>query len=388
GGFGGGGGQKGNGGFGGGGGGGGGMGGFGGGNEGGGGMGAGGAVFMHQGTLHVYNSTLAANSALGGEAQPGGDFGAGYGGAVFVLNGTAQILNSTLSGNIASEAGGGLYTVSIGAGTPTANVTLANSILADSDDGGGTKTDDLTVNQVKGTLVLDVTTKNIIESNVINIGAAATVRGGGMVMAMDPKLDPLADHGGPTFTQSLASASPALAAGDATTCTGTAIGGVDQRRAARPTACSIGAWDKDTLAALGTTCTNDSQCSSQHCIDGVCCQTTCACGNPTDCLSCRGSDTGGASGTCAPIKAGQVCRAASGACMAAAACDGSTSQCPANLLKPAGTVCKPAGANATCDPADFCDGKRSSCPANFAPYGSTGTTCATPSQCNGTGRCI
>lgn len=224
-------------------------------------------------------------------------------------------------------------------------------------------------------------------------GSSGTGGGGGgggmvMAMAMDPKLDPLADHGGPSFTQSLATGSPALAAGDAATCTLTAIGGVDQRRAARPTACSIGAWDKDNLAALGTACTSDSQCSSQHCIDGVCCQTTCGCGNTTDCLSCRGSDTGGASGTCAPIKAGQVCRTASGACMAAAACDGSTNQCPPNLLKPAGTMCKPAGANATCDPADLCDGKRTSCPANFAPYGSTGTTCAAPSQCNGTGRCI
>ena len=71
-------------------------------------------VFMHQGTLHVYNSTLAANSALGGEAQPGGDFGAGYGGAVFVPQRHGADPQLDAERKHREHGRGGLYTVSFG----------------------------------------------------------------------------------------------------------------------------------------------------------------------------------------------------------------------------------------------------------------------------------
>jgi hypothetical protein len=344
-------------------------------------MGAGGAIFMQRGTFSLFNSTLSGNQARGGAANSGGTAGQGRGGAVFLLNGGGLIFNSTLAGNIADGsgtggAGGALYIVAIGGGTPTANVGIANSILADSQNGAAGTTDDLTINQVDGTANVDVTNKNIIESNVNNIGGKASVPGAGAVMAVDPQLGALQNNGGPTLTHKPQAGSPAIGGGDSAACAGAAVGGVDQRRAPRPTVCSIGALDTDTLRSNGTACTADAQCSSQHCIDGFCCNTACGCGDITDCQSCSGSETGGGNGVCAPIAPGRLCRpskrAADGtSCDAPELCDGSNIACPQDGPKAAGTPCRPAAAG--CDAVETCDGTSSACPTDG--FLAAGTTC-------------
>jgi len=46
-------------------------------------------------------------------------------------------------------------------------------------------------------------------------------------------------------------------------------------------------------------CSTDTACTSGHCVDGVCCSTTC----DGTCEACSAAKTGGADGTCAPVTA-------------------------------------------------------------------------------------
>ena len=50
----------------------------------------------------------------------------------------------------------------------------------------------------------------------------------------------------------------------------------------------------------GSPCANANECTSNHCVDGVCCDTSCN----TACESCLSADTGGTDGTCANVSAG------------------------------------------------------------------------------------
>ncbi|MGH9847516.1 MAG: putative Ig domain-containing protein, partial [Blastocatellia bacterium] len=104
-----------------------GTGGFGGGNGGatpqsnasgaGGGAGLGGAVFNHQGTVTVTNSTLSGNLAQGGKGGNctdqnsgicnGGGGGGGYGAALFNRGGTVTITNATIANNTVTAGLGG-----------------------------------------------------------------------------------------------------------------------------------------------------------------------------------------------------------------------------------------------------------------------------------------
>jgi hypothetical protein len=52
------------------------------------------------------------------------------------------------------------------------------------------------------------------------------------------------------------------------------------------------------LAADGTACTTDTECGSSHCVDGVCCNTTCT----GTCVACN---LPGKVGICSNIDAGQ-----------------------------------------------------------------------------------
>jgi len=108
---------------------------------GGGGAGMGGAIFNHQGTLTLRNTTLSGNSAKGGAGggstrliSGAGDPGQGLGGGIFNLNGTVALDSSTIAFNIA-EQGGGLYTLGYAGadaacgGCANAQVTVVNSIM-------------------------------------------------------------------------------------------------------------------------------------------------------------------------------------------------------------------------------------------------------------------
>ena len=187
----------------------------------------GGGIF-NRGTLTITNSTLWGNSADDG-------------GGIFNNRGTLTITNSTLSGNTAlGGVGGGIFNSSTGTVDITASTLSGNTAL----DGGGGIFNHGTVN-IDNTIVAGNTgpsaapdasgTFNSAGLNLIGDGSASTgfIDGvdsdqvGTSGSPIDPKLGPLQDNGGPTFTHALLPGSPAIDAGatDLTT---------DQRGLPRP----------------------------------------------------------------------------------------------------------------------------------------------------------
>jgi hypothetical protein len=233
-----------------------GIGGFGGGNGalisssggGGGGAGMGGAIFNHQGTLTLLNSTLSGNTAVGGQGGPAADAGRGFGGAIFNLNGAVPKVDySTIAYNTADD-GGALYNLGYLAedtGDPdghtyTARVVAVGSIMSPAVfsnaptmlPGGLQNTVD-----DPGDTTIDLTASNLIWA-ATDIGGGAVLRGPNLLEG-DPMLGPLAENGGLTPTHALMPASPAIDTAQET-CPPT-----DQRGEARPSglACDIGAFE-------------------------------------------------------------------------------------------------------------------------------------------------
>lgn len=163
----------------------------------------------------------------------------------------------------------------------------------------------------------------------------------------------------------------------------------------------------------GTSCGTGRVCGPDAgCID-------CAAGSSCDAGVCRVGSLacGGGVPTCgtAPAAAGSSCGAGQfcdgdggcGACVAGVACNTSNPcelgqidcsmgvpRCVGMGPKPDTAICRPAGANATCDPAVTCTGTSLGCPA--ATPAALGTACGSanaaacdaPDTCDGAGACI
>jgi hypothetical protein len=116
----------------------------------------------------------------------------------------------------------------------------------------------------------------------------------------------------------------------------------------------------------GTACTMDSQCRSTFCVDGLCCNTACGGGVTSDCMSCRGAQTGDSDGSCAPIlqTADHTCRPAAGVCDQPELCDGRSDQCPSDGLYQAADhyLCRAA---TFCSRDTYCDGSTANCPPSL-----------------------
>ena len=190
--------------------------------------GDGGGIFNDRGTLTVTNSTLSGNSAT---VDGGGIFNSG----VFGI-GTLTISNSTLSDNSAagSEGGGGIFNQSLTPGT--AAVTVKNCTFTGNSAvhaGGG-----IFIYRLSGANTLTIggtilnNTAGVSGTNIENIGggdltslgynlssdgAAGYLTATGDQINTDPRLGPLQNNGGPTFTHALCTA---LGVPDAS-CTGT-----------------------------------------------------------------------------------------------------------------------------------------------------------------------
>ena len=187
------------------------------------------------GTLTLTHSTVRGNS------------GSYLGGGLWNV-GTLTLTHSTVSGNTARSSGGGLWNegrltlthstvsnnrASVGGGLYNAygTLTLTNSLIASQSAGGDCRND--------GTIHSHG--YNLDSDGSCQLTAPTDMPG------TDPRLGPLQDNGGPTFTQALLPASPALdAIPSGTNGCGTTLYN-DQRWQARPEAaggaCDIGAYE-------------------------------------------------------------------------------------------------------------------------------------------------
>jgi len=195
-----------------------------------GGIGRGGAI-CSLGTLAATNCTLIANSAIGGNAGPwaggGASGGGGTGGGLFNTNGTVTLVNLTFASNNAAGGAGDPYgAAGLSSGGAICNsngtVNLYNTIVAYSISGSncwGTMSD--------------------LGYNLSSDSSAGFSAAGSLNNA-DPKLGPLDDYGGPTFTMALLTGSPAIDGGSTASAPAT-----DQRGRSRPygAAADIGAFE-------------------------------------------------------------------------------------------------------------------------------------------------
>lgn len=235
----------------------------------------GGGLF-NAGTADIKDSTISGNTATNVSVN-NGDGGGG------IVNGdtapaTMTITDSTVSGNSANGNYGGIFDAN---GTLTLNSTTIAANLADADNDGvggggglGLSFDNGATALMRNTILAGNSAAGTTP-DCINLVAAALTSGGhnlignpgsavdcaftatpddlvGTIAApIDPGLKPLADNGGPTFTQALTDSSPAIDAGDPNGCSdGVNMLATDQRgmpRAAPGTSgtarCDIGAYE-------------------------------------------------------------------------------------------------------------------------------------------------
>jgi predicted outer membrane repeat protein len=179
--------------------------------------GYGGAIYTYAGTLTVTNSTFSANSATTS------------GGAIYSQGGTVKISNSTFGDNPESIGGGGALSNARG------SVLIQNSIVANSANGGNCA--------------------GMITSHGYNLSSDATCDFDsiGDLNNTNPKLGPLQNNGGPTWTMGLKPGSPAIDAGNPHGCTDGQghLLKTDQRGMPRhdkedTTGCDIGAYERQS----------------------------------------------------------------------------------------------------------------------------------------------
>ncbi|MBY0274935.1 hypothetical protein K2Z84_06320 [Candidatus Binatia bacterium] len=169
-------------------------------------------------------------------------------------------------------------------------------------------------------------------------------------------------------------------AGDGNVCTDDACDGAGTC-AATPNAASC----DDGLFCNGADVCSGGSCghAGDPCLGGGECSD--ACNEATnDCFDLAGtacdddgnvctSDRCDGGGTCAhPAgNAGATCRAVAGTCDVAETCDGTSTSCPADVVRTAGTSCRPVAG--VCDVAESCDGTSALCPADA--FVAAGTEC-------------
>ncbi|MBP7689007.1 MAG: hypothetical protein KA765_13905, partial [Thermoflexales bacterium] len=206
------------------------------------------------GTLDIQNSTVSGN-----HSADGGGVG---------NDGTLWLINSTLSGNFADNGGGGLSNVTSNSQAYLNNVTVVNN-LADADANGSGQGGGLwssvgalfavnTLIAQNNSLGLNKPdcsgTINSGGYNLIQSATGCTLSGTltGNVIGLSPKIGPLKDNGGSTWTHALLSGSPAIDAGNPS---GTFLDFcllTDQRGVHRPIGprCDIGAVEANRLGYL------------------------------------------------------------------------------------------------------------------------------------------
>lgn len=194
--------------------------------------------------LTLLNSTLSGNDV--GRRFHGS--GTSDGGAIYVYAGQAQMLNTTVAYNNADPSSGTNNHLARGGGifiTATAQITIANSILAMNTESNGFQTgtadDCWAYSGTAGELAYDLFT------TLAN--CSVTGPQGGNIVGQDPNLGPLQNNDGSTQTRALLTGSPAIDAGASAGCTDDQGAPLthDQRGFVRPIngRCDMGAYEYD-----------------------------------------------------------------------------------------------------------------------------------------------
>ncbi len=159
--------------------------------------------------------------------------------------------------------------------------------------------------------------------------------------------------------------------------------------------------------AQGSACVVNTDCGTNFCVDGVCCNGACGDGVTSDCQACSVAGGAAVDGTCGVVSAGNACgddsvTACSGAdtCNAGGTCltndlaDGAEGTCPTCQDCDGSGVCVDVTTGETdagcttgatgCSDADTCSA--GTCLANDLLAGSEGD-CGTCQDCNGSGAC-
>lgn len=126
--------------------------------------------------------------------------------------------------------------------------------------------------------------------------------------------------------------------------------------------------------ANGTACAQNGECLSDHCVDGVCCDSAC----PGECEACSVVAGGVVDGTCATLGSARVCRAAASVCDREERCDGVSVDCPANSFQPNTLACQASGYGAW----SSCQTSGDTCATS-----GTQTRSRTDYLCDGAGAC-
>jgi hypothetical protein len=165
--------------------------------------------------LHITNSTFASNKARAEGADEG------QGGAIYA-DGPVTLSNSTLDRNVADGYGSSVYTLDY-------LVAFHNTIVE-----RGNLSDEC---YAAGTGSFQSAGFNLTDDSSCGLNKA------GDRHIQDPKLGPLADYGGPTWTVSVLAGSKALNNGQDAGCPS-----IDQRGVHRPQGshCDIGAYERKT----------------------------------------------------------------------------------------------------------------------------------------------
>ena len=165
-----------------------------------------GGGLQNSGTLNLTNSTVSTNQANTTQAS------AGYGGGIYWVGGTITLLNTTLAGNTAIVSntvtghGGNIYA----GGSANTSITLKNTLVTQ----GAPDNCDAPISSQGN---------NLENTNACGLAAA------GDKINVNPKIGPLQDNGGSTWTYALLAGSPAIDAGANSGCPA-----IDQRGVARP----------------------------------------------------------------------------------------------------------------------------------------------------------
>ena len=217
-------------------------------------IGSGGGIFGLGGDLEILRSTVSGNSASGAISSGGGvahyygnltvtgstisgNFATGRGGGIVSKTNllgteTTTVTNSTISGNTTDTVGGGIYN-RVGLTVIQYSTITDNSAPADGDGSGvaswATTTTETRVTSsiIAGNTHSDVDVVaggginsftslgyNLIGTSSSTPSALGNFGSNDLVDIADPKLGPLADHGGPTHTHNFLPGSPAIDAGN------------------------------------------------------------------------------------------------------------------------------------------------------------------------------